>query len=365
MSFRPSAEQQRWLKVASQSKQKPDTPWLASRTGGWRTATTLTRCTFFLLGIFASGLIAAILELLRVPDFLLVAGLILVVSAEWFIVRRRFFSSGIEEALELAGLLMIAFQAVDVTHVIDESRLSWLAAAVLLVTGLRLLNPLFVTLSVAAVSYAINHAGQVYSASPAPLAPVASVFCLTVAGAALFFQKLPFRRPSYDDMLNWLIISMPLAAYLWHEDSYPSALTIESLRHSAIVGLLPLVMLLGFGLIALLTGIRRRVHAPIIACMICVGCAAYEVRNLTLLSLKVKLIFWGSVALLLMLGLDKYLRTPRRGITSNEFAESKGSLDLLQFVGASALAPQTNQHPSAPFKGGGGSGGGGGASGNY
>jgi hypothetical protein len=364
MSFRPTPEQERWLKLASQSKQRPDTPWLASRIAGWRTATTLTRCAFFVLGILASGLIAAIFELLHVPDFL-VAGLILVAVAEWLIVRRRFFGVGIEEALELAGLLMIAFQVADLTGVPGELKLSWLAAAVLLAAGFRLLNPLFITLGIGAVSYAIHLTGLGHSAGSSPTTWPASVFCLSVAGASLLLNRLPFRRPSYDDMLSWLTITMPLEAFLWYESSNPSALTIESMRHAPVSHLLPFLIIIAFATIALNVGIRRRIHAPMIAFMICIGCAAFELRHFTPLSLKVKLIFWGSVALLMVLGLDRYLRTPRRGITSNQFEESKGSLDLLQFLGTSALAPSTPQHPNAQFKGGGGTFGGGGASGNY
>jgi hypothetical protein len=203
-------------------------------------------------------------------------------------------------------------------------------------------------------------------AGPSPATSVASVLCLSVAGAALLFLNgLPFRRPSHDDMLKWLIITMPLAAYLWYESSGPSGLTIEGLRHAPVTHLLPLLIIIAFAAIALRLGIRRRTHAPILASMICIGCAAFELRNFTPLSLKVKLIFWGCASLLLVMGLDKYLRTPRRGITSNQFGQSKGSLDLLQFLGASALAAQTSQHPNAQFKGGGGTGGGGGASGNY
>jgi uncharacterized membrane protein YgcG len=128
---------------------------------------------------------------------------------------------------------------------------------------------------------------------------------------------------------------------------------------------LAVLILLAFGGAALTVGIRRRIHAPLIAVMVCVGCIAYELRNLTTLPLQFKLIIWGTAALFLTLGLDRYLRTPRRGITSNKFAESSGSLDLLQLAGASALAPHSVQRPDAPFKGGGGTFGGGGASGDY
>jgi uncharacterized membrane protein YgcG len=120
-----------------------------------------------------------------------------------------------------------------------------------------------------------------------------------------------------------------------------------------------------FGLAALIVGIRRRSHAPIIAFMTCVGCVAYQLRELTSLPLEVKLIGWGSLVLLLTLILDRYLRTPRRGITSRRFEENEGSFELLQLAGASALTPQSTLHSDAQFKGGGGAGGGGGASGSY
>jgi hypothetical protein len=150
---------------------------------------------------------------------------------------------------------------------------------------------------------------------------------------------------------------MPLAAYLWYEGSGPSRLTIGRLL---ICG-----MAVAFGFIAVVIGVRRRAHAPIIAGMICFGCAAFDLRNLTSLSLEFKLVIGGSATLFLILGVDRYLRTPRRGVTSNQFTEDKGALDLLQFVGASSLAPPGAEPPSPQFKGGGGHGAGGGASGRY
>jgi hypothetical protein len=129
--------------------------------------------------------------------------------------------------------------------------------------------------------------------------------------------------------------------------------------------MLPILMFSGFGAAAVLVGIHRRNHAPIIAFMICLGCVAYELRNLTGLSLKVKLIVWGSASLLLTIALNRYLRNPRRGITSNKVEEGDRALDLLQLAGAGALTPPSTQPPDAVFKGSGGAGGGGGASGTY
>jgi hypothetical protein len=361
-AFRPTPQQERWMHITARLGGRRDTPWIAERSGGWTAATSIARCALFVLGAFAAGLTAAIVYLKHVPGYLIITGLILIAAAEWLIVRRRFFGAGVEEALELAGLLMIAIQMLNVTTDSLGVHISLLAAMMLLIAGLRLLNPLFITLSVVALSSAVDFSG--YSVSRIPAASMASIFCLAAAWVAMYINRLRFRRPSYDQMFAWLVVTMPLAGYLWFETNNRSGLSFESLRVGP-VRFLPVLMLMIFGLTALIVGIRQRRHALLIAFLICVGCVAFELRNLTTLSLQVKLIWWGSVVLLLTLGLDRYLRTPRRGITSRQFEENKGSLELLQLAGASAIAPQSVRHPGTQIKGSGGSFGGGGASGNF
>src|SRR5258708_30864835 len=117
-------------------------------------------------------------------------------------------------------------------------------------------------------------------------------------------------------------------------------------------------------MVARIAGIGRRSHAPLLACMASLGCVAYQVRDVTTVPMKLKLIVWGSAALLAALGLDRYLRTPRRGITSHQIGEGTAALDLVQWIGAGALSPRAAPQ-SVPFKGGGGMGGGGGADGSY
>jgi hypothetical protein len=171
-------------------------------------------------------------------------------------------------------------------------------------------------------------------------------------------------------MFNWLIVAMPLAGYLWVASKDSSGLTLHSLAQAPFARSIPLLVLLPLGVAALLTGIRRRRHAPLLAFMVCAGCIAYELRNLTGLSIQVKLIAWGSVVLLLTLVLDRMLRTPRRGLTSQRFEQGDSAFDLLQLAGASALAapsiqPAAHPAPGPQFAGRGGQGGGGGASGSY
>jgi hypothetical protein len=80
------------------------------------------------------------------------------------------------------------------------------------------------------------------------------------------------------------------------------------------------------------------------------------------------LIGCGIAALFVGLVLDRYLRKPRNGFTSTALSSREGPLDLLQTVGAAALAqrsaPEVPQS-QAGMTGGEGRFGGGGASGNY
>ena len=368
MSFRPAPQEERWLLVAAHLGLRRDTPGLAERCGDWTAAPTMARCAFFALGLLAAGLTAVVFNLSHVPAYLFITGLGLVAAAEWLILKRHLFGAGIEEALDVAGLALMALQIADPMGDSSGIHSALLLALAFALAGFRLLNPLVITLSVVAFSSAVDSWGA-HHASALPV-PIAGAFCWAVAALTLIKGGTVFRRPSYDRMLAWLIVAMPLAGYLRIVSRNASGLTVQSLAQAPLVHSIPLLALLALGVASLMTGIRRRRHAPLLAFMVCAGCIAYEVRNLTSLSIQVKLIAWGSVVLLLTLVLNWLLRTPRRGITSQRFKESEGALELLQLAGASALVPPSIQpaaNPSAgpQFGGRGGEGGGGGASGSF
>jgi len=180
-----------------------------------------------------------------------------------------------------------------------------------------------------------------------------SVFCYAAGAIALLLARFRLSRPSHDQMLGWLMVVMPVCGFLWLATQQAPAIRVGTGLASGM-----------FALVALIVGIRRRSHAPLLACMAALGCVAYQLRDLTTLPLKLKLIVWGSAALLAAMGLDRYLRTPRRGITSHQVGEGTAALDLVQWVGAGALAPKPTPQ-AAPFKGGGGTFSGGGADGSY
>jgi hypothetical protein len=274
----------------------------------------------------------------------------LLIAAEWFILRRRLFHAGVEEALWTCGLLMLTVHFVPASA---DLHLAVAIALVLAVAAIRLLNPLLLTLAFAAASVAIDFAGGHRLVGEADVAIPASIFCYGAGALALLLARMQYSRPSHDHMLNWLMIIMPLCGFLWLSSQHTPAIRIGTGLASGI-----------FALIALIDGIRRRSHAPLLACMASLGCLAYQLRDLTTLPVKLKLIVWGSAALLAALGLDRYLRTPRRGISSQQFDQGSAALDLVQWIGAGALSPRAAPQ-TAPFKGGGGGFSGGGADGSF
>src|SRR5215475_8006275 len=99
MRLRPTPSEERWLKLARRLRRNPQDPPFSEYTGGWRTASLPSRVTFFVLGLVAAGMIGIITEQLGPTGALVTAGLVSILIAEWLILSRRHFWSGIEEAL--------------------------------------------------------------------------------------------------------------------------------------------------------------------------------------------------------------------------------------------------------------------------
>jgi hypothetical protein len=347
-SWRITEEEERWLVLASRYRKQKKAPIFTARTGGWRSLNFVPRCALFALGLIVAGATLSICHLLHLGDGALAAGLILVVAAEWLIVSRRLAFAGIEEALEIAGLLMSAFAIVDELRGSSDVSMALLAAAAFIVAGLRMSNPLFTTLGALSLSLALQLAFgraplRFYSA-----AMWAGVFCYAIAWLALGLGKRIFRRPSYDRMLDWLVVFMPLAGYAW-------------LHGNRFASLLPLT----YGIVALVAGIQRRTHAPLLACIICMACVAIELRRLVKMALEANLILEGCVALAIAVLLDRLLRQPRAGITSQRLSDGDDHLNLLELAGAAAIAPGPRTGPASAASASDGRFGGGGASGSY
>lgn len=350
MNLRPTPSEERWLALARRLRRNPRVTPFATHTGGWRTANLPSRCTFFVLGLIAAGMIAIITGRLWPTGAVVIAGLVSLAIAEWLIVSRRHFGSGIEEAFEVAGLAMLAYECW--THVgPTESAGAYLLGTALAIAGIRLLNPLFTTLAVLALLLALK----------AP-ALVEGLLCYGVGLAALAAGAWRFRRPSHDLMLDYLVVVMPVAGYLWSASRNVATDYLHAGPSAWLVPICPLV----FAALALTTGLRRRAHAPLVAFMLCVPCTAYELRRLTGLSLETRLIVWGCVLLLVSMAIERKLRVARGGITSRQLRDEEDSVGILGIAGSAVLTPHSPPPKAAPsFEGGGGRFGGGGAGGEY
>jgi hypothetical protein len=353
MKLRPTASEERWLALARRLRRSPRTAPFDSRTGGWRTANLLSRCAFFVLGLVAAGMIWVIFEELASGGANVTAGLACIVVAEWLIVARRQFWSGIEESLEATGLVLLAVEFWSHTGDSDFLGARFIGPA-LAIAGLRLLNPLFSTLAALVLVLALD-------ASPL----VSGLLCYAVALLALIAGAYRFRRPSHDLMLEALVVVMPVAGYLWFASRH-GLWTATDYRHATPSAWLVPICSLGFAAIALITGLRRRAHAPLVAFMLCVACAAYELRALTGLPLEARLIVWGCALLVVSMAVERYLRVARGGITSRQLRETADPAGILGIAGSAVLTPQSPPAQATPsFQGGGGGFSGGGASGKY
>lgn len=366
---RPTPSEERWLAVAESLRGRLPADVIAARTGGWRSTGLLARIAMFVLGVLAVALIGAIFGLGGTTAMLL-AGVIASVAAEALARGKRLFASGIEEGLCLGGWLLLAGWVLTLcsdfgmqVEAVFPPVLIAAAAAV----GLRLLNPFITT--VAAIAF-VRWAGWEVAQWPVFGRVGAAIPMLVLGGAialvALWRSSRPVTRPSHDRMLDWLVAALPLASYTgsvaWV--MFDPMYATQSGSGRWVV----LLLLAAIGVTMLLAGIRRRRHAPLIGFIGCLIGMALELRFITGVSTEGWLIACGLIALATGIALDRYLREPRRGFTSQRVSERESPLDILQTAGAAVLTHGSNSalpQPETPVTGGGGRFGGGGASGSY
>ncbi|NJD30809.1 MAG: hypothetical protein FIB04_02860 [Gammaproteobacteria bacterium] len=369
--WRPTPEEERWLAAGGRLRGAIPPAAVQQRAGGWRSTGPFARVALFVLGVVAAGLTFAVLGI-GSEDTLLAAGLVAAGAAEWLITSRRFHASGIEEGLCAAGCLMIAVWAMDKTGpLFSDSGADrfWIAiVAAMAAAGLRLLNPFLTTLAALALVNWFGSTGVARAiGGPAGGGTAAFVVACAGAAAALLAGAREFRRPSYDRMLDGLVIALPLFAYDWQASSVAIA-TATGAHPGAGVPAINIALLLALGVASLASGLRRRRHAPVIAFLACLACLAVEWLRAAHGPAEYWIVLYGVIAMAVAGAVDRHLRRPRRGITSARLSDREGPLDLLQTIGAAVLA----QRPGAPSSAGDseprpheGRFGGGGASGNF
>jgi hypothetical protein len=370
--WRPTPEEERWLVLSSRLDAPLPHAALAVRTGGWRSTGLLARIALFVLGGVAAVLLFGILGFGDAIN-LLVAGLIAALTAEWLAVSKRLHASGIEEGLSVAGFLLVGAWVTTIMGQRSDFAGGTAQTLVLIAAagaaGLRLLNPFVTTCAVIAL---VGWLGSTTIAQTLDQALGRGVTAFAIgcafAALALALGHREFRRPSHDRMLDWLVATLPVAAYAqqaaWHHDAGRLAAAAGALSGPAATA----ALLLTLGIALLVAGLRRRRHAPLLGFMGCVACLAVELRTAASLGIETWLALCGLAALVTGIALERLLRQPRDGLTSVALTGRDDPLDLLQTAGAAVLAQRTSgdhSSPSPEFTPGGGRFGGGGASGSY
>jgi hypothetical protein len=350
---RPTVEQERWLALADRYPALRAVVEKAGSTGGWKTTTWLGRGLGLLLGLLATSLLGGVLSPLGSP--LIVGGVALVVVAEWLVAQRRVYRSGIEEAVYLCGAVGIVVQLLIWSDGNNAAAGAALVATAVLLVGWRLLNPVFTTLAAAGYSIAIALVdAQLFDSRLNTRS--ASIACTVLAVAALVAGGRQWRRPSHDQMCDGLVIVMPWLAYGW--------LTAYGWRGSALVTWTALGLALGFFVVNLFVGVKRRQHAPLIGALGNLVCVAYSLYELIHWPMHWNLIVAGAILLVAAWALERLLRDRFEGTTSQAVDEPEG-LDLMQVAAAVQIAPAPGPEPQPGVRGQGGEFGGGGASGRF
>lgn len=363
---RPSATEERWIVLVERLRGTLDPAALAGRDGGWRTARRYARAALFVAGVATTLLIAGITGLSD-RDSPLVAGVISLLAAEWLIRARRLHASGIEEGLAVGAAVMLAAWAGSNwgsawLHALAPDPLLLLAGITVGIAGVRLCNPLVAAAAVLLMVGWVGERDWLQAADDAVGGRVAALLPgVAVAALALVAGAREYRRPSSDGTLDWLVVAAAPVGWLLarSHEWVPSAQTALAPRA------LTIALLGALAAASLAVGLRRRTLAPLLGAVLSVACAAVELGRLSGFSVEARMVIGGCTLLATAAFLERWLRTPRGGFTSQP-PDGPGALGLLlESAGAAAmLGPGLPPTDGAPG-GQGGRFGGGGASGQY
>ena len=329
----------RWERVGFVTHDEKEAIEAAGKTQ-WRTARLPARLGLFVLTLIAMLAFGAFLGLLSLNGAPVVVGVAGLVVAEILIWGRHFFRSGIEEALWFGGLAEVVREVW--LHLPFESTGAVLIsiAAVLLVAGLRLLNWMMVLVGLAFLI------GSVASFTESLMAAGLATAVLAFVAAGMQLRKL--ERPFFEKLSAWVAVLGPLAA---------AVLT----RHES--ASLAIALAAAFAVLLLFFGFTYRSHALIAGGGISVLVLGVEAFDRMEIEVDWKLIAGGALAFAVAALLDRWLRAPRRGITSHPLdREGFGALTELGVIGLIAPSPAPE---AAHREGEGGAFGGAGASGEY
>lgn len=345
--LRPTVQEERRLVIAGRARSWKRSGWItaeqlaeirSSLSLQWQPGSFLSRAAFFFLTMIAVGAFFGILHLARLPFRGVVMAIVCCSLAELLMIKKRFYHSGLEEALYLGGLFALIFALPGPAR--DEGLLLFAAAS--LIAGWRVLNPWFVVLGSVFVVVYVN----------ARFNELAGGICATVLGvAALLLLSVSFRRPFHADVVAGIAVISPLLVWV----------TGTVLRND--LGVWPLLLFVIFIVAAVVTFLGR-LHAALLTALVAGALLGYEISQNFKWPDEIKLILSGAVTFAAAVLVERFLRTDRRGLTSRKALDRDMNLfDVLAVpIAAQAVMPSA---PEAQRSQGEGGFGGAGASGDY
>lgn len=309
--------------------------------GPWKRYRLHVQIAFFILTLIGISAFSVLTFVDRSVGSLINA-VIVIVLAEVLIAVNRFFATGVETALWLAGGTYIL---VALPHTGSKEGIL-VVGAIFAIAGARLLNPFIGGL--AAMSIVVYAA--LINATPLQSALVAIAMALVAAAA----QLVEWQRRSVEQLFQTIAILAPLAGVIAAEFG-------SSPNHQSIA-----VVYIIASAIILALGVAARSRALLLSGAIHAAIAAYEASVLSDAPAEAKLIAAGVVVVGIAVVLSRILRKNTTGFVTTE-SSLTGYDEVMQIAGAIHTTPNApaEQPTGGGFQGGGGNFGGGGASAGY
>ena len=314
---------------------------LPAESGNWKRYRLHVQIAFFILTLIGIGAFSGLAFVNRSVGAAINA-VVVIAIAEYLIQKQRFFATGVETALWLAGAAFFLFA---LPHSGTTEGIL-VVGAVVAIAGARLRNAYIGGLAAMSV---IVYADAKH-ATPLQIALVAVVIGLSAAAA----QVIYWQRPSNERLFQTIAILAPLTGVIAAE--LESSVDHQSLAIAFIIA----------AALVLALGVALRARALLIAGAVNTAIAGYEASYLSSAALETKLIVSGLVVLAIAVLASRVLRKKTTGFVTTE-SSLTGYDEVMQIAGAIHVSPNAPAQPAPgdQFQGGGGGFGGGGASAGY
>lgn len=353
MRFYPTAAEERLMTLRGRARRWRRAGWIdeAERRAveeacvtPWKSFPFLPRAGLFLLTFLVGAAATFLADATASTVGPLVAGAALVAIAEHLIARMGFFRTGIEEGLWCIGLIAIILQAFELgeSALLLAVWLPFVAAVACLALSIRLLHTLLFLAGAALLVW--------WTADFFDSRALAAAAVLLAAGTlALAIHLRPAERPFRASASGWLALGAPAIAWaMLRENHLVAAYAVAS----------------GAAAAWLAAGVRWRSRFALAGGALAAAAFGYELIEPRVWLVEWKILAGGLAAFAIAIAIERFLRTPRGGFTS-EALDSDAEPRLFEMAAVAAVAPPGAAARAEGLGGDGGKFGGGGATGEY